>query len=290
MNRNKKWSVEEENKLRELLSLKKYSFEEMAKFFDNRMGRSLGHRAKKLGLNNKDHKSKKYSHDEMFFETPNPINSYIAGFYAADGSVYGKSTAIVSLAIHGNDSHQLQKFKEYFKYDGIISKSKRDNLVTLRIYSADKWHEDLYKNFNLASNKTYRLPPPNLQDKDLILCYIAGLLDGDGSVFISGQNTLAVCYTSSSLLIMEWVKNQIEILNLKILRNRDLPEIRKCNHANAYEYRFTGSRAIHFIKIIQDLAKKYNLPILKRKWDNDKLNNYISEFLVRNNIDIKSLI
>lgn len=283
----KNWTAEEESLLKNLLSEKKYSFNQMAKSFEGRSGNSLRkHALQYMDLTNENFIFKKYSYDQDFFVIPNIINCYVAGFYAADGCISDNtSTRVLSLVLSGIELEQLQKFKELFKFDGEVrpfNYSGKQNMYGLVLYSAYKITEDLEKNFNLTSNKVYRLPPPNLIDEKLKLSYLIGILDGDGCVHISNQNKLMITYTSSSLEIMEWVKNKIESMNLDTIRDRG-GKIRKCNHANAYNYQISGMKAISLISKAQEL-KKEGVPILDRKWDNERLNNYIKEFKEKHNI------
>lgn len=277
----KNWTTEEENLLKQLLSEKKYSFNQMSKFFEGRSGQSLSRHAKDyLNLKNENFIFKKYSYDQNFFEIPNLINCYVAGFYAADGCITDNSTTrVLSLVLSGLELDQLKKFKELFKFTGQINSHEYEyskNMHGLRLYSAYKITEDLEKNFNLTPNKVYRLPPPNLSDSKLKFAYLIGLLDGDGCVHISNQNKLIITYTSSSLKIMEWVKNEIESMNLRSIKNKG-GKIIQLKHANAYNYQVSGLKAIDLISKVQQL-KSEGIPILDRKWDNEKLNNYIKEF------------
>lgn len=276
----KNWTTQEENLLRELLSQKKYSFNQMAKFFDGRTGTALRkHALKYMKLTNEDFINKKYSYNQNFFEIPNVINSYVAGFYAADGVVSETSTKYLSLILSDKELDQLNKFKNLFEYTGTVNPrnySGKENMYGLLLCSADKLTTDLEKNFNVDQNKTYRLPPPNLNDPQLILAYIIGILDGDGCVHMNTQDKLTITYTSSSLKIVEWIKEEIEKMNLKTIRER-FAKISKCSHANAYNYQVSGAKAISLIKKAREL-KKLGVPILDRKWDNEALNKYIEEF------------
>lgn len=283
----KNWTIEEENLLRNLLLEKKYSFNQMAKFFQGRSGLSLSRHAKDyLNLKNEGFIFKKYSYNQDFFAIPDIINCYVAGFYAADGCISDNpTTRVLSIVLSGLELDQLKKFKELFQFTGPIDSYEyeyKKNMHGLRIYSAYKITEDLEKNFNLGPNKVYRLPPPNLTDSKLKFAYLIGLLDGDGCVHINNQNKLTITYSSSSLQIMEWVKNEIENMNLRSIKNKG-GIIRKFNHANAYGYQVSGLKAVDLIFKAQEL-KKEGVPILDRKWDNEKLNNYIKEFKEKHKI------
>lgn len=287
----KPWTPEEHNKLRELVALKKYSFNQMAAHFEGRTGTSLRKNALKMGLTNEGFILFKHACDRDFFATPNLINCYVAGFYAADGCITDNpTTRVLALVISTSDVEQLRKFKTLFKYTGRIDtmEARGDrigpqgkvmrcgSMSALRLYSAYKMTEDLEKHFGLTPNKTYRLPPPSLNDPRLKLCYIAGLLDGDGCVHINTQNQLIITYTSSSRSIMDWFKTEIESMGLRSLKDKG-GIVRRISHANAYIYQVSGLKAIDLIRRVQRL-KLEGVPLLDRKWDNDRLNTYMADF------------
>ena len=151
-------------------------------------------------------------------------------------------------------------------------------MCALRLYAAHQITADLERNFGLTPRKTHRLPAPNLTDPHLRLCYLAGLLDGDGCVHLNTQDRLVIRYVSCSKTIVEWVKSFVESLDLNsIARNKRICEVCLDPRANAWLYQIAGAKAIDLVHRIQAL-KKEGIPILDRKWDNDRLNTYIRAF------------
>lgn len=283
----KLWTSEEENLLRELISTKKYSYNQMSKFFEGRGGESLRHHAINMGINQKGRIHFTHSYNKNFFSTPNPINCYVAGYWAADGHIADNpTTRVVAIELSHTEWHQLEKFKTLMKYTGDVRDSSypgREKMCALRFYSAYQLAEDLEKNFGVTKQKTYRLSPPNLNNDHLKLSYLAGLLDGDGCVNISITNRLCISYTSSSIKIMEWVKTFIESLDLQRLSDKGGIIRRVSGGWNAYVFQVCGLKAIDLIRRIQKL-KSEGIPILDRKWDNEKLNTYITNFEREHNL------
>ena len=111
---------------------------------------------------------KRYDVDENFFETPDPINSYWAGFLAADGCVHNN---MVSLEIHKKDERHLKKLCFLMKYNGVIGKRKNREMVSVGIVSG-KIIFDLQCNFNIVPKKAKILNPPNIKGEDNIRSFI----------------------------------------------------------------------------------------------------------------------
>ena len=284
------WSPEEENRLREMLALKRYSFNQLAPFFPGRNGNSLRkHALVHMGLSNEGFILHKHSYNQRFFETPNPVNCYVAGYYAADGHIADNpTTRILTMTLSNIEWHQLETFKRLFEYTGPVVDTSYDyapNMCALRLYGAHQITADLERNFGLTPRKTHRLPAPNLTDPHLQLCYLAGLLDGDGCVHISKYGFIVISYVSASRAIVEWVKGFTNSLNLLSVRKGRKGEILTTSGIAAYTYKIVGAKAIDLIKRIQCL-KKEGLPILDRKWDNERLNSYIRDFEARHGITI----
>jgi hypothetical protein len=134
---------------------------------------------------------RKYNVNDCFFETPNIVNCYYAGFIAADGCIRkykGKfvETYSLSFGLSIKDKDFLIKFLNTINYEGTIRyyENKGRKYVGVEIKS-NKICEDLRNNFNITERKTHTLCPPNLFEKNLIDAFICGYIDGDGSVYFS---------------------------------------------------------------------------------------------------------
>jgi len=116
-------------------------------------------------------------------------------------------------------------------------------------------------NYNVIPNKTKILQPPPLVDDNLILAFIAGYIDGDGSISIQSNksknksDTLELSITTGSIDFANWLLERI-------------------NH-------YSGSNGTLFSKVdgqytvkigsfkILELylkIKPLNLPLMQRKW------------------------
>src|SRR3990167_6033115 len=116
-------------------------------------------RTKKLGLTTKGKGSncnfsyiqgkRKVFFDENFFEIPNLINSYWAGFIAADGSINTDRFAL-SIQISDKDYEHLNKFCCGIKFSGKISRYVRKNGIAMcnANFRSRKLISDLEKWFN----------------------------------------------------------------------------------------------------------------------------------------------
>lgn len=270
----KLWTLEEELKLQELVKSKKYSYNKIGTFL-NRSGSSCISHARFLGLHNKFKSAKKYSVDETFWSSPNLINSYWAGFLAADGGIDKKSDNQCNIRVEISilDEEHLKRFRQDCGYDGPIHRRIREKQPertptdTISI-SSSQWGADLEKNFNIIQNKTKRLQPPVsiLNDFDLSLAYLVGYTDGDGTIhLLKGKEIPYISWTSCSLSIIEWVYNFIE---------SNFPKTRKrkgkiSKFQNYYKASFGGTITHQIKKAMLPLS----LPYLHRKWDKIVLPN-----------------
>lgn len=280
----KNWTSEEETLLKQLVSTGKYSYRQMERFFPGRTLNSLtSHARQYLDLYNDRYEQRKYSYDETFFKTPNLINTTVAGFLAADGCVqiHDKQSPTLTLAIIDSDVDYLNQIKTLLKHTGPTHSMNPDKkrIVLFRVCCSGAYIKDLADNFGIVPKKTHHLAPPALPNQGLRLAFLLGLLDGDGCVHIEkNSQVLSISFVSASLRAVEWYKQVIEELDLPTVRQAKPVNIRKLSHAEAYGLTYAGSRAVAFVKLIQYFARTHNLPILKRKWDNPRLNQYIVDF------------
>lgn len=204
---------------------------------------------------------KKVSFLKDFFTVPNKVNSYWAGFLAADGYV-SKSKNCVEVHISTTDLEHLKKFTECAEFDGKISiQTSKDGKESCkaRFYST-QWCEDLNNNFNVTPQKTFTFKfPENLSD-ELQKCFLIGYIDGDGSIYNQkGSNylTLSVIGTENiarnTKRIINEIMGDVKQFNNKIEKDRSI-----------YRYRVSG-------KIVQNVLlpklKKIEVPKLERKWN-----------------------
>lgn len=289
----KYWTQQEEQRLKELVEIGKYSFKEIGNKL-NRSGQSCQDHSRIMGLNSKFIR-RKYTNDINFWTQPNLLNCYWAGMSAADCNikkcgVNNSYSYCLSLAL--SDKCHIEQFKNDIKYDGIISeehrykpepngskKIKLYHTATIRI-NDKKWGEDLEKNFNIVPNKTKRLAPPNLNDDILKLSYYLGYTDGDGCICLVNRKSvntreLVFRFTSCSFNIINWLKELIDRLFPKELyaRRNKTTKISTSENGKYHSFTIIGMRAL----VLYNYLKDFPVPKMQRKWFRKEVLDFLEE-------------
>lgn len=266
----KKWTKEED-----LLLIKNYglsTYDEMLGLFPGRTMVSLQSRCTRLGFdrdpNEIRRKQRKFEVDRSFFSVPNLINSYIAGFLAADGCVHLGRNGI-SLALQMQDAYILD---EIFSLMGIdcelpsyLGSSGLAYYKYLYVDGVPEWLGDLEQNFNIVPRKSLLLQPPKLEEVELIKSFIRGYIDGDGSVLFGFKTKKKdrqswTIGASGTYELLSWIKSHFD---------KWVPQSRKGlaevsgPHGNIYHYHVSGKRAESIISKLLEVPTPY----LKRKWE-----------------------
>ena len=179
-----------------------------------------------------------------YFNTPNVDNCYWAGFIAADGClVQGKkiNDKSVKICISNKDKDLLLAFKRDVRYDGEI---KTKEYSTLTIFGVREWHENLKKYWNITTNKTLTLVPPNLNSNSILSrAFIRGYIDGHGGIsnVKQRQSFILRFNVCGTLPMVKWIRSNIGIDNKIILNG-----VSKVN----YTYRISGQTAKRAFKTI----------------------------------------
>lgn len=185
-----------------------------------------------------------------FFSKPNLLNSYWAGFIAADGGLveYGNKLKLV-IGLSNRDKRHLISFKNDLESSAKITLYK--NFVFLQIYN-DKLCLDLKKNFNITPRKSLTLKPPRGLTKKQALAFIVGYIDGDGCIDISDKKYKYLrLRIMSTKAVLFWV---LKILDThKSLYSQD----------KNYVLKLDGKKAL---TVLKKLAK-VPIPKMKRKWN-----------------------
>lgn len=230
---------------------------------------SIYHKVRKLGLKADTSLSHiKYSFDSNFFKKPNLLNSYWAGFIAADGCILDYSNSI-QITLKSSDGRHLKRFKEDVEFDGKLCyhDNHKNERTTISLSHANKLIKDLEDNFNIVPRKTLILKPPYLSLKNS-LAYIIGYFDGDGTTTYcrpkyKGRRKK---YLSIGLVgtyeVLEWIKNILDYL-FEFKCKAHESNVCKVTNKNIYCYYIRGKRAERIHKCL----RKINVPKLKRKWD-----------------------
>lgn len=214
------------------------------KYLPNRTSIGIKSKARLLGLKSSISKMRllqgpKYSHDINFFSIANEINSYWAGFIAADGNINDCNSGI-RLNCTLKDRDHVVKLKQVLRatnpikiYKGSTEATKNTDYYHLNIDSAYQLANDLKRNFNIIPRKSLILEPPNIQHENEIRAFIRGYFDGDGWITRGKPGVqIGFCGTKS---YMEWIRNQLVLFTNCRPGNINF-------HNNIYRLRFCGNK------------------------------------------------
>lgn len=280
----KNWTQEEEILLGQLVREGKYSYRQMEQYFSGRTLNSLTcHARQYLDIYNDQYQQKKYSYNESFVDEPNVLNCYVMGFIAADGCIQYPETQSPTLTVEviDTDVDHLNGIKTCLGYTGPIKWHPEPTIKTakFKMSCSEIYAKKLANHFGIIPRKANHLNPPNLLSDDMKIAYLLGLLDGDGCVHICNtKNILSIGFVSSSPKATEWYQSIMNNLKLPTINQTNPPKIKALSHTKAYKLVYAGARAVAFVLLIQSFYRAHNLPILKRKWDNPRLNQYIIDF------------
>ncbi len=265
----KKWTTEEEFFLQQ--NIGNLSYKQIAVAMDRTRRSVIGH-CRQMGLSNsllreRTQFKKKYKVDEDFFSCFNILSCYYAGLLASDGCI-GRKNNTVSITQSKNRLACLEKFKKDVAYTGVIYgpiKTKGQDAYSL-VISSKKWKEDLKNNFKITPCKSLTLVPPDLGDKKMIISFITGLIDGDGSVgaynYKNKKDIVPIITFCGTKDIVQWVRNILDKYFLS-LTSRSNPRLRQITPSNTYFLSFSGRRVIEFYQYLI----KNNIPFLFCKWE-----------------------
>jgi hypothetical protein len=253
-----RWTSEED-----ALILTEYgvtSLRELLRKLPGRTRHSIIHRRRILGVpGNAGASQAKYKHDVNFFSRKSLVACYFAGFIAADGCVFPPKKT-VKIAVHSRDRNILEHFRDATQFTGVIRDHAGGNYKpdeihsSISVHNAEKWIRDLETIFNIVQAKTKVLLPPSLNGDDAH-AFIAGYLDGDGSIF-QHQGRTVVSFRGT-VCLLEWIKTFADKIQVSAWKPAQVQ-----SHGSIAEYRIVGKRAETFLQKLSAL----DIPLLKRKW------------------------
>lgn len=212
----------------------------------------------KTGKNNFNFKYEK--NEDFFQEIDSELKAYLLGWVAGDGCL--KKDGLF-LEIHKNDIEILELFKKSISPSSLFYNHsdpiRGANTICWKTHSV-KIVKDLIKHLNLASfgKKSYNISFPKIEEK-LIIHFIRGLVDSDGSIFDPKKIKIPMCnYCSMSSMI----RNQLILF---------------CNKNNIkcycpkYSVNFRGKNALAFMELIYEnstyaLTRKKNMFMIWKTW------------------------
>lgn len=274
----KRWTEEEHELLRQTYCRHSRiaNIKNIHNVLPRRQVKSIYNRGKLLGL------SRHYIHSANleFFADPNLLNSYWAGFIAADGCVTAKQT--VKISLHTKDRGHLENFVKDVDFTGLVTdqirvrsdkafgkNSPTIESSTVSISCAPSWIIDLDRNFQVTRRKSLTLEPPLALNLECSLAFIAGYFDGDGSVCIRNMKgkylRLAISFVGTKA-VLEWIKTVLE--DFIPLQEREGCKVQQKNprwnepgENPLYSYSLTGRRAL----ILGQKFLELSIPLLERK-------------------------
>lgn len=203
-------------------------------------------------------KGKKYKVNQQFFDKTGQLQSYWAGFIAADGCLNAKKNC-VSIRLNAKDRIHLENFKKAVEYTGPIRDVKPYGIsnaqVLLQCHSVSEWIESLNYYYSLTPNKSLTLMPPKHLSNDNIWSYIAGYIDGDGSISISPWRIQLI----GTKALLSWIKGHFDIAAPS---DRKLAQVIKSKKCKQYLYSVSSRRAEKILSMISNR----DVPLLERKW------------------------
>lgn len=204
--------------------------------------------AKKFKLKGDQGINRKYSCNNLFFHEPNIINSFWAGFLAADGCITNEYIRIM-LSIKDHD--MLEKFRKDIEYTGHLYISDFYQRCSLE-FRSDQIINDLKEKWSIIPRKSLILQPPSINlNNSCMWSFLHGNINGDGSIYREKNNYLRLSFLGTKYFLI-WIQNFIGV-------NSGLTQI-----GNIFKLRYSGKNALY----VANQCLKVNVPYkLKRKWD-----------------------
>lgn len=218
---------------------------------------SVRHQASAQRLTQGSNLGRKFSVDHAFFANPSPLNSYWAGFIAADGCVRGKR---LTVKLSDKDADHLARLASDIGYTGPIWHAS--GMCCLQI-CCEAFVEDLAKHFNITPRKSLTLQPPGISTPAEVRAFITGVIDGDGSItenrYRQYTRTRISIYGTAELL--HWIKGYFDQWSPGGARQAS--NVRQIPGKNLHAYSVTASRAVR----VGNALREVDVPRLRRKWD-----------------------
>jgi hypothetical protein len=271
----KTFTEEKISLLRNLYSTK--SKKEIMHYFPEYKWRSLQNIANFLKIKKEYSELSKGNFDKLFNNSL--FTYYIYGLILSDGNINLDGTLKIELCI--KDKNYLEKISDYLELElkeyPVYNNSKPGAKGTCRIKIKNIKKGIHLRNFlGIKNSKTYEgFELSFIKGKYQMLSFLAGFIDGDGTISNNG-----ICHIDSHKNL-EFLFKEIGDLLIKY-------EIVKKYSINKYKDMVRISFTKEDIYYIKCLLIKFNIPIMKRKWD--KVNYFKNkDFLIYLKSTIKIL-
>lgn len=274
------WTEQEVSDLKRLWG--KVKREEVYATIPNRAPESIQVKASSIGLEgNASLAHQVYTRDETFFDIPNILNSYYAGWIASDGSIIpiSQNKVRVEISLQDRDVDMLIGFKNATKYTGpvqdleaseprCIMPDQKESVCRpqkrLQIL-CKPWADNLLRHWNIIPNKSLTYIGPNSSTFENDAAFILGYIEGDGFISVRSLNEKRVVYMGvcgGSKPALKFIQDFFD----KHFPSTRYAEI-GLDRDKTYRYHIAGDRAIAILRRLHALP----VPHLKRKWQNPEL-------------------
>ena len=198
--------------------------------------------------------------NETFFEKPSRVNSYWAGFIAADGCVYRNT---LKITLSKKDKAHLEALSSQLNEDYRVKEYKRSGGYANNSYSvmnctSKKMIGDLNENFNITPRKTFTLQFPKHLTVSNKKAFICGYIDGDGHIGLrkghGGKIQMSICGNEEFLTGLICFLQKDGGIDIK---NNIYPS------RNIFVFACSGRVALDVLGFLYG----EDLPLLVRKWD-----------------------
>ncbi|MBV6514339.1 MAG: hypothetical protein FMNOHCHN_03958 [Ignavibacteriaceae bacterium] len=250
------------------------SFKEMEEFFPNRTAFGLQIKARAMGLSNYFQR-RKYNSNKEFWDNFNPVSCYWAGFAAADGNLIDyNGYNVFSIQLHSSDREHLDLFLKNTSSSNPIKDCIRKNKKLggnphfhSKISICEKaWLKGLTENFNIKPRKTWDFEPPKLEG-ELLACWIAGFIDGDGCYHFSKLGNFGISASLATEKALQLILDFSEKFPSMTRKTRKVGKVH-----SYFRLGINGLRAIHMAHYLMSLP----CPHMRRKYD------YVRNYLLAN--------
>lgn len=263
-----RWTADEVQILRNAYK-SRLPYEEIYSLLPHRTKCAISSKAGKLSLTDRREAARakrfgrrKYSLNYDFFGSITPDSAYWAGFIAADGNIAEFPTPKLTITLNTRDRAHLEELRNLIGYTGKVydGKSVCNGLAypssSLSMSVRPTTINDLARIFSITPNKSLTLLPPNLAELAHIASFIAGYIDGDGSINLCKRDNLMRLGVRGTLPILTWIKQQFD-------QWEPSKTMAKVSISDGYpKYQLCGNRFHKISKILLRHTPTY----LARKW------------------------
>lgn len=280
----------------EIAILKEYYPSHGRAFVADKIGRSLvavKRQAKILNIKREGtYQKRTYCVNESFFESPNPLNCFVAGWLCTDGNIVKNRFRIELSRL---DIKVLNNFKVILQSSHPINlevKQPNDFVSSYREtavlnINSKKMVSDLALNFGIVPRKTPIQKFPTHLSMENLLCFLIGAIEGDGSLYYGcyrpGQKgrRLALDITACNRVFLQLIRDTLNnqygvVATIQEVRDNKIQRL-------YYRLRLYNKNALTVCMDLMLLAKKHKIPLLMRKWQ--KALNYAHYLLANYSVD-----